>query len=76
MQKVLRISLFLVALIIALIIVLAWLFAEVLDQSTMKTAYQIWLENQTFIATIVALAAAAMAARQRWFAPMRNGRWT
>ena len=63
MQKVLRISLFLVALIIALIIVLAWLFAEVLDQSTMKTAYQIWLENQTFIATIVALAAAAMAAR-------------
>jgi hypothetical protein len=63
MQKVMRLSLFVMALIAASIVALAWLFAEMLDQSTMKTAYQIWLENQTFIAAVIAVAAAALAAR-------------
>jgi hypothetical protein len=63
MHKVMRVSIFILVLVAALIVAIAWLFAEMLDQSTMKTAYQIWLENQIFIATIVALAAAAMAAR-------------
>ena len=63
MLKVARSFLFFVSLIVAAVIVLAWLFAEVMDQSTMKAAYQIWLENQTFIAAIIALGAAGLAAR-------------
>jgi hypothetical protein len=63
MKKVLRFSLLAVAIVVASVVVLAWLFAEMLDQSAMKTAYQIWLENQTFIAAIIAVAAAGLAAR-------------
>jgi hypothetical protein len=58
-----RISLFIVALVVAFIVTLAWLLAEMFDQSAMKTAYQIWLENQTFIAAVIAVAAAGLAAR-------------
>jgi hypothetical protein len=63
MKKVLRFSLLAVTIVIASVVVLAWLFAEMLDQSAMKTAYQIWLENQTFIAAVIAVAAAGLAAR-------------
>jgi hypothetical protein len=63
MLKVARNFLFFVSLIAAVVIVLAWLFAEVMDQSTMRVAYQIWLENQTFIAAVLALGAAGLAAR-------------
>lgn len=45
------------------IVSVGWLFAEVADQTAMRTAYQVWVENQTFIAAVVALAAAALAAR-------------
>jgi hypothetical protein len=63
MKKLLRVSVFTVLIVLALVVALGWLFAEMLDQSTMKTAYQIWLENQTFIAAVIAVAAAGLAAR-------------
>jgi hypothetical protein len=63
MQKVLRLSALIVVVVVASIVAMAWLLAEMLDQSAMKTAYQIWLENQTFIAAVIAVAAAALAAR-------------
>jgi hypothetical protein len=63
MKKLLRFSLSFLLIGAAAIIVLGWLFAEMLDQAGMKAAYQIWLENQTFIAAIVAVAAAGLAAR-------------
>ena len=45
------------------IIAIAWLIAEFADQATMRSAYQVWVENQTFIAAIIAVAAAGLAAR-------------
>jgi hypothetical protein len=62
-MKLIRISLLVVAIVVASVVFLAWLFAEMLDQAVMKTAYQIWLENQTFIAAVIAVAAAGLAAR-------------
>ena len=63
MHKVMRVSYFVLALVAVFIVALAWLFAEMFSQSTMKAAYQIWLENQTFIAAVVAVSAAGLAAR-------------
>jgi hypothetical protein len=63
MTNLARISLFTLAIGVAAILLLAWLFAEVMDQSGMRAAYQIWLENQTFIAAIIAVLAAGLAAR-------------
>lgn len=62
-MKVLRTSLFVLLIGSASIIVLAWFFAEAIDQVAMKTAYQIWIENQTFIAAVIAVMAAGLAAR-------------
>lgn len=62
-MKVLRTSLFVLLIGAASIIVLAWFFAEAIDQVAMKTAYQIWIENQTFIAAVIAVMAAGLAAR-------------
>jgi hypothetical protein len=45
------------------IVLLAWLFAAVVDQAATRGAYQVWVENQTFIAAIVAVMAAGLAAR-------------
>ncbi len=45
------------------IVLLAWLFAAVVDQAATRGAYQVWVENQTFIAAIVAGRAAGLAAR-------------
>lgn len=63
MTKRMRTLLSLLSIGVAAILVLAWLFAELIDQAAMRTAYQVWLENQTFIAAIIAVAAAALAAR-------------
>ena len=46
-----------------LIVLLAWLFSAVFDQAATRGAYAVWLENQTFIAAIIAVAAAGLAAR-------------
>ncbi len=46
-----------------LIVFIAWLFAAVIDQSATRGAYAVWLENQTFIAAVIAVAAAGLAAR-------------
>jgi hypothetical protein len=45
------------------IVLLAWLFAAVVDQAATRGASQVWVENQTFIAAIVAVMAAGLAAR-------------
>ena len=45
------------------IVLIAWLVAAMVDQSATRSAYAVWLENQTFIAAIIAVAAAALAAR-------------
>ena len=42
---------------------LAWFFAALVDQATTRGAYQVWLDNQTFAAALIALLAAAAAAR-------------
>ena len=42
---------------------LAWFFSALLDQATTRGAYQVWLDNQTFAAALIALLAAAAAAR-------------
>lgn len=47
----------------ALVVLIAWLFAAVVDQTATRGAYQVWVENQTFIAAVIAVAAAGLAAR-------------
>jgi len=63
MAKLLRITVLAVSIGVVSTFVLAWLLAEVMDQAAMKSAYAIWLENQTFVAAIIAVAAAGLAAR-------------
>ena len=58
-----RVFLFLSSIALFAVVLLAWLFVVVVDQATMKAVYQVWIENQTFAAAIVAVAAAALAAR-------------
>ena len=62
-MKFSRLSVFYLSIGAGLIVLLTWLFAAVIDQAATRGAYQVWVENQTFIAAIVAVMAAALAAR-------------
>jgi hypothetical protein len=41
----------------------AWLISALIDQVHLRSAYQVWQENETFAAAAVALMAAMFAAR-------------
>ena len=45
------------------IFAMVWMFTVIIDQATLRGSYSIWQENQTFPAALVALLAAAFAAR-------------
>lgn len=62
-MKLPRLPILYLAISAAAIVLIAWLFAAVVDQSATRGAYAVWLENQTFIAAIIAVAAAGLAAR-------------
>ena len=62
-MKLSRLSILYLSVGVGLIVLIAWFFAAVVDQAATRGAYQVWLENQTFIAAIVAVMAAGLAAR-------------
>lgn len=45
------------------IFAMVWLFTAIIDQATLRGSYTLWQENQTFAAALIALLAAAFAAR-------------
>lgn len=62
-MKLSRLSIIYLSIAAGAVVMLAWLFAAVVDQAATRGAYQVWVENQTFIAAVVAVMAAGLAAR-------------
>jgi hypothetical protein len=62
-MKISRFSFSALPLFALLLVFLTWFTVAVIDQAATRTAYQIWIDNQTFVAAIIALAAAGLAAR-------------
>jgi hypothetical protein len=62
-MKVARLPVLYLAVGAGALVFLAWLFTAMIDQTATRGAYQVWLENQTFAAALIALLAAAAAAR-------------
>jgi len=62
-MKLARLPVLTLAIAAVTLVFLAWVFAAVIDQAATRGAYQVWLENQTFAAALIALLAAAAAAR-------------
>jgi len=62
-MKVARLPVFYLAIGAGTLVFVAWIFTAMIDQAATRGAYQVWLENQTFAAALIALLAAAAAAR-------------
>ena len=62
-MKLARLPVFYLAIGAGTLVFLAWVFTAAIDQAATRGAYQVWLENQTFAAAVIALLAAAAAAR-------------
>ncbi len=62
-MKLARLPVLPLAIAAVTLVFLAWFFTAMVDQATTRGAYQVWLENQTFAAAVIALLAAAAAAR-------------
>jgi len=62
-MKLARLPVLTLAIAAGTLVFLAWVFTVVIEQAAARGVYQVWLENQTFAAALIALLAAAAAAR-------------